>query len=279
MRLSALLLTSAVGLSLAGCGDVELPRYKGGKADEISRLKVVTQLECPESQGDLTRVRVEANGSCVYAGPKGSEVTLRLVSTDKGESGEALKGLDDEIRGLMPRAAAVAAEDAGVNMSTSVERSAAAKIGAASAEVAAKAEAEKEESVDVRLPGLTIRTKGENATVRMPGIHIEADDSQGNGERAQVDISIGGKVLVVRARDDASEIRTTYEGADVHTAYLLIDEKAAPSDWTLAGYEAAGPKGGPLVVAVVKAKAGESDKEKAFKDAKRLLERNVGKLK
>lgn len=270
MRLAAFCLPVALGATLAACGDVELPRYKDGKADQTSRLKTVAQLECPESEGDLTRVRVEADGACVYAGPQGAEVTLRLVQLQNGDTDAALKPFETELRALLPRAAAAAA----------AQPAPPTPPAAPDAPAAPEAAGEPKENVDVSLPGIRIKTEGDAAVVRLPGIEIEADERKASGgsDSAKVNISVGNKRVVVNARDEASEIRTVQLGSDVQTNYIVTDERGSEAGWRLAGYLAAGPKAGPLVVAVLKSKAADGDHDEAFKDAKDLIERNVGNL-
>lgn len=263
MRLVALLLASAVGLTLSACGDVELPRYK--ETSERPRLKTVSQLECPESQGDLTRARVEPNGACVYAAPQGGEVVLRLVSL-QGDAGATLAPIETELQALLPRV--------GTTLAAPPTPPATPGTGEAAGE---------NERVNVNLPGVRIQTEGENAIVRLPGIKIEADERKaGDGETtasAKVNISVGDKQVVVNARDDASEIRASEDdGSDLQRTYLLVDERGSEAGWRMAGYMAAGPQTGPLVVAVVKGKSAEGGQDEAFRDAKKLLERNVGKL-
>jgi hypothetical protein len=60
----------------------------------------------------------------------------------------------------------------------------------------------------------------------------------------------------------------------VRATYRLADETPSPAGWSLVGYEAHGPAGGPLVVAVVKSK--DAQEEPVFHDADRLVRANVG---
>src|SRR5689334_15957223 len=62
-------------LALAACN----PPHPKPKAP----LRVISRLDCPEDQGDLTRTSAAADGkSCVYADAEGDQITLRLISLD-----------------------------------------------------------------------------------------------------------------------------------------------------------------------------------------------------
>ncbi|MGH7027536.1 MAG: methyltransferase type 11, partial [Brevundimonas sp.] len=69
-------------------------------------LKVVDTLQCPQTQGVLTRKgSAQADGAtCVYSGPRGSEVTLHLVPLNGGSSQEALKAFEDKLTASLPEA-------------------------------------------------------------------------------------------------------------------------------------------------------------------------------
>src|SRR5262249_51617266 len=88
--------------ALAGCGQRSIRVDKEDSSD--GPMRVVTQLECPEHQGVLTRVSTAADGlSCDYAGPRGAAVTLRLVKLAQGQTAEeALKPIEAQLNTLMP---------------------------------------------------------------------------------------------------------------------------------------------------------------------------------
>src|SRR3974377_68462 len=93
---------AAVGAAaLAGCGQRSIQWGDDGRGDRP--LKVVTQLECPEHQGVLTRVSTAVDGnSCTYAGPQGADVTLTLVKpAQRASPEEALKPLEADLNALM----------------------------------------------------------------------------------------------------------------------------------------------------------------------------------
>lgn len=312
-------------LTLGACDGDRNIRFSHSEETPRGVMKAVTQLECPEHQGPLTRVRTAPDGlSCVYSGPKGAEVTLRLVKLEDGGTAAVLRPLEAELNRLMPgvadriakgqaearaaeaeakvaEAEAAKAEIAAEKAEAEAERAEAladraaalAEGDAAGAErameraerAAERAKEKGEEEAHVSMPGMQIHAKGEDASVRLPGIHIEtkgdkadvrigpmtikADDNSGN-----VNISADDTEVTVRAEDDASEIRTTRKGDGTRATYILVDEAPSNQGWKLVGYEARGPEGGPLVVAVVKAKDRREDD--VFDAAKALVRRNAG---
>ena len=64
-------------------------------------------------------------------------------------------------------------------------------------------------------------------------------------------------------------------GGDVRSTYILASDKGA-NGYHVVGYEARGPKAGPIVVAVVKARRDDRNQHDLFDDMKDLVERNVG---
>jgi hypothetical protein len=204
------LLLAAVCLAgLSACGG------RGVKIDQESEsdnkpLRVVTQLQCPDHQGDLTRVRTAPDGlSCDYAGPRGSQVTLSLIKLTGGQDPEApLKTLETQLSSLMPGTLARLAQkdsDAAKGPQTVAETAAStaqdaadkAEAEADAAQEKAEAAADKaeeaadkaadraEDAVDrddhrssgdaeVTAPGVSVKSKNGSANVRLPGIKIDA---------------------------------------------------------------------------------------------------------
>lgn len=270
MRKSVLILGGAAVLALAAC-DGE-PTVRIARNEPASgALRVVESLQCPEQQGPLTRRATSADGlSCTYSGPRGAEVTLRLVRLAGDRTPHAaLAEIESELAALMPETLA---------------RARAGDAPQAPAEGEAAADGER---VDVRLPGLIVRTEGERAVVRLPGITIDADEGssrvqiagvrvedQNGGENVRV-AGRGEDSVSIVARDDAAEIRTTRGVGAVRATYILVDERASGAGWRLVGYEARGPEAGPLVVAVVLSKSRREDE--VFAAAKDLVAHNAGR--
>ena len=281
-------------MTAVGCGAILLAlgacesrtEYRARKA-EREALTVVSKLDCPETQGNLKRTAVAADGqSCTYAG-EGSEVVLKLVAVSN-DPAKALEPIEAEVKGLFPALPA-----------TPEPPTPPAKPG----EEPAKAGEVTKETVS--MPGLHVETEegggSDKAKVRMPGISVDAD-----GDKARVKI-LG---VEINADDNASEIRMTRDswrtdegdfdidlsegkpniqgdggfsiGGKRRQGYRTTfvkttDAKDAP--WTIAGYEAQGPKRGPLVVAVMKSKTPESSDGKGkhlFRDATALVKAQFG---
>lgn len=276
---SLILTMGLAAAALAGCDSERSVRISSSGASGHAAapvLKAVETLQCPQTQGVLTRTATGADGmSCTYSGPRGSEVTLRLMSLEETGADAALRELEAELRLLLPQAVGRLA-------------SAADAVSAAEAEAAAGATANETDGVEdvhVRLPGLTVRSEGDSTTIRLPGISIDSDGASSNvrvgglridaNERSgDVDIRSADDSVRVRASDDAAEIRTRAGGGGVRATYILVDEEPSQVGWRLVGYEARGPEGGPLVVAVVRSKDRREDE--VFDAAKDLVALNAG---
>lgn len=285
----------AVSALLAACDSSDGVRISSTRSstDEGGALKVISALQCPETQGDLIRKGSAQSGGtvCTYTGPRGSEVSLHLVSLLDGETPDiALMSFEDQLSAAMPhtlaqigaseRAAANAVIDADA---AAVEADAAAAAADRAADAADQAASEAERatvrlpgmSVDadgdkarVRMPGMTVDADGDRATVRIGGITIDADEGSSN-----VDIQSEDESVFVRAQDDAAQIRTRAPGEATRMTFLLTDNRPSDAGWRLVGYEARGPRGGPMVVATVRAK---DNNDRVFDDAKNLVTLNVG---
>src|SRR3989344_2395256 len=103
---------SAVAALAAGC-DVETSRtvrLERTSQDGAGKgvLKVVDALQCPQTQGALTRKGSATAGGtvCSYVGPRGTEVSLHLVALDGGSPAAAPKAVEERLSGPLPQAAA-----------------------------------------------------------------------------------------------------------------------------------------------------------------------------
>ena len=288
----------AVAALTSACGDnsVRISSSRSENTDAKGVLKVVDALQCPQTMGSLTRKgSAQANGTvCTYVGPKGSEVSLHLVALDTETPADALEPFEARLSGDLPAAVAqlkASAEAETARTEAADVASAAADTAAADADRAsaradgAAASADRAsvrgpgvaidangDDATVSLPGMRIETRGDQASVRIGGFHIDANDSTGS---ARVRGAGGhGESVSVNAQDDAAEIRTSAGGEATRTSWILTDNRDSPSGWRLVGYEARGPVGGPLVVATVRSR--ESNRGRAFHDAKALVTLNVG---
>lgn len=285
----------------AGCGAMAMGlsacesrvEYRAKRA-EREALKVLAKLDCPESQGQLKRVSAAPDGlSCVYSGGD-AEVTLRLVAVSD-DPAKALAPIETELRGLFP----APPEAPATPEAPEAPKAPKAPAAAATPEAAGKTTKER-----VRMPGLTVETEEgdgvDKAHVKMPGVTINAD-----GDKAH--IRIAG--MEINADDETNEVRITRErwrdgedgdfridtsGDDVsvngggfsiggrrksgfRSTFVKSDDHA-DAPYSAVGYEARGPRSGPLVVAVIKSKAAkkDSDTDGLFKDAGALVKHNVG---
>lgn len=301
------ILAAAPLILLAACDDGRSSRTSI-REDDSKVLRAVSQLQCPDHQGALTRVRTAADGlSCDYAGPKGAEVTLRLIKLSAGDKPEdVLPPMEKELNGLMPGLAAKLAQGdaAAKQQAAEAERQAAdADRKAADAErQAADAErrgamadgetsgqGRKNDNVKVDMPGVHVKTKGDSARVNLPGLHVDANDKgahidiggmhinadgkKGSGS-ANVQINSDHEDVTVRAQNDAAEVRSTRHGTGLRATYVLKDDSAPEGGWKMVGYEAWGPPTGPVVAAVVKSHDRHDDR--IFRAAKALVKNNVG---
>jgi len=140
-----LMLLASVGMTavtLSACDLERDIRFSRDSDEGGAPLKAVSQLECPDHQGPLTRIRTSPDGlSCVYAGPKGAEVTLRLMKVgDNGPDG-LLARLERDLNALMPQ---VAEKLAKAHAAAEAEAEAAAEADARAEIEEARAEAEAE---------------------------------------------------------------------------------------------------------------------------------------
>lgn len=252
LRASLLPLFAVAGLALAACdGERSVSISTGGSGDKPRGvLKVVETLQCPETQGQLTRKGAATDGgtTCWYVGPRGASVQLRLIKVE-GDPTAVLSRLEAELRGD------VAGGPSGEGP-----------------QVAVNADGDR---ATVRLPGISVDAEGESADVRIGGFRIEAKDDSPPGEAAATASADAAEDSVsVRADAGGAEVRVRAQGDATRAKWILTDGDDAATGWRLVGYEARGPQGGPLVVALIRSK--DDDKEAAFEDAEALVSLNVG---
>jgi len=285
MKPTLLLMAGVAALSLAACD------RDGRLAFGPPAMKAVSKLNCPEHSGDLRRVSAAPDGkSCAYVDGDGAEVTLQLVAVS-GDPEAALKPIEASLASLVPpldsKAEPAVAEAAGKDAPKAAEDAAAARAAAASdAAVDASATGEapsdedaadvmdEDENVDVDMPGVHVRTRGEKAEVKVFGFQIDADDSTGD-DRVQVR---HGRGLMVDANHNGAVVRMTNSSrANLKSTVIFKMDSPGPQGHHVVGYVARGPRTGPLVVATVKSKSDDDDDvgphEGVFSDATRLARR------
>ncbi|MBJ7409253.1 MAG: hypothetical protein JHD15_02670 [Phenylobacterium sp.] len=268
---------SAMALTAAACG----PRVPAARA----------ALECPMKQGDLTRTSASSDGkTCTYAAEGGAEVTLQLVSTQGGVD-STLAAIETNLLAnrLTPeqQAAAVAATGAaaGGSAASAAAADAAAKQAAADTkglDLDLKVDGKPVDAVNVEMKnGKTVVTEGEGSTTRidLPGIHIVANDSDdtANIRVGPVNIDADEDTATIRVRRD---VRLRGEALNPEKrglrATFIYTGGDLPDGYRFVGYEAGGPKRGPLTVAVVRSKSGGPDGEDLYPDVKKLVRKNGG---
>lgn len=257
---------SALALSAAACAPTAKPELR-------------TALDCPASQGDLTRTGRAADGkTCTYRSSEGAEVNLQLAPV-KGDPTAALQAIEDQIAPEASRSAATAKDAADVAKDTAATASDTAQAAEEAAEDAGhsagvsvsvggkndksghKVVSGDGETTQVDLPGIHISARDDDAKVRIGGIRINA-----NGDDATIhiirDVRLRGEALSRQKRG----IRATF----------FSTNDAAPDGYRFVGYEASGPKTGPLTVAIVKAKGAIDHGDDILHDVQRLVRRNGG---
>ena len=219
------------------------------------------RLVCPEREGGLTRVSEAADGkSCRYSGPGGAIVDLRLVPVE-GDPQVTLARLEAELATLAPVQAAAAsagAVDAQANPDTAeAARRAMAEALADSADGDAPPPSEAGSGDWETAQG---EAGGEEVKIDLPGLRIDANDNAANIQIGPVKIDAsetGATVKLyreVRLRGEA----LSREKRGVRATYIVAGDRHP--DGGFVGYEAGGPKTGPLVVAVVNgSQMGEDD--------------------
>jgi hypothetical protein len=224
---------AAATLALAACYPGYFHRH--------GTYKAVTSLDCPQSQGDLTRQSAAADGkTCAYASPDGGQVTLRLISLEGTNADNALSPLEASLRSEVPTADAGSTKDEG--------------------------------RVDIDLPGVHIHASGnegdkDSGSVRIGrGVSVDASNTVVSEER--------GGAVDIDAHDKGAEIRVNEGRNGSRRDFILASETPGPHGFKLAAYEARGPQGGPLVVASMLAKT--DDHEHLSHDVRQLVRLNVG---
>lgn len=252
LRSSLIPLLALTTLGLAACdGDRSVSISTSNDSDKPRGvLRVVETLQCPETQGQLTRKGAATSGgtTCTYVGPRGAEVQLRLVPVND-DVDAILTGLEAELRRGV--AGGPTGEGPQVNVAADGDRA------------------------SVRMPGISVDAEGENADVRIGGFRIEAKN---DSPRAEATATTGGDpaedAVSVQADSGGAEVRVRAQGDATRAKWILTDGDEAATGWRLVGFEARGPQGGPLVVALVRSK--DDDKDRAFEDAEALVSLNVG---
>ena len=222
-------------------------------------LKPISRLDCPESKGRLTRVSASPDGqACAYSGEDGAQVTLSLVKVS-GDPDAALDPIEADLKTLAPPPAPKPPEPPESDEPSAPSRSA----------------DDGHKNVNINLPGINIHAGEDKANIHVGGLNIDAD-GQNDAVHMHGDHGPFGRRghFSLDASDGGAIIRTRGGGRDVNSSLILASDHAGPAGWRVVGYEARGPRTGPLVVAKVMIKS--DDHDQIFKDAKALVRVSAG---
>lgn len=248
--MKSLLLLAASALALSACTPSAKPPQRA-------------KLDCPETQGDLARASVAADGkSCVYR-DGGTDIELRLVALT-GTVDQTLEGVE---RSLLTD------PDASKTASTALDT--AARAVAAEAAAAAKTAAD-----DARWEGSESRAgsnDGDEVSIDLPGVQIEANDDSAQVSIAGMHINATDGEAVIRRRDTVrlKGESLSREKRGVRASFIRTG-KDLPGGWRYVGYEAAGPRTGPITVAVIRSRSEHGKISGLEGDLTRLVRRNGG---
>ena len=228
-------------------------------------LRAISKLDCPERQGELTRVSAAADGqTCAYAG-QNAEVTLSLIALNGGDAEAALAPIEADLKTLMPAIKSPPTPPP----SDGKPRGESARISLPGIKIDAG-----DNGADIKIGGLTINANDNGAEVKVAK-NVTVRDGGGNSNVSVKSTNDAEGDTEIHATDDGAQIRQRKGGDGVRATLILASDKAT-SGYRVVGYEARGPKGGPLAVAVVKAKGRDGSDHDIFEDMKTLVRHNVG---
>jgi hypothetical protein len=261
-----LVLTGASALALAamltGCVPPNARQAHWAQA----HLKPISKLDCPESQGELVRTSASPDGqTCSYA--SGQQVVVQLKLTPvSGDPQTTLAPIEADLRKLVTYDPDAAPKSDADQMPDSSSRS------------DWDDDHDRGKNVNINLPGVHIQAQdGGKADINVAGIHINADDRTNSAHietRHHGFMGHGEGDVTIDANDSGAIIRSRSIGPDVHDDLILASDKPGPDGWRAVGYEAQGPRAGPLVVAIVQSRLDEHDH--IFSDVKALVRRTAG---
>lgn len=274
MKTLYLIAASGLALTTAACSPKTPP--------------VRAALDCPMKQGDLSRTGAATDGkSCTYVTSAGAEVTLQLVST-AGRPDQALEAIETT---LLANRAPAKTTDAARSENTKAD---ARPDKTGSAEVTNKVETDVQKAIedavqDTKGAGVTVRIDktgkhvsetGDGKTrVDLPGIHIVADDASdsANVRVGPISINAGDGGATIRLRRDVRLRGEAFspQKRGLRATFIYTGEDL-PDGYRFVGYEAGGPKAGPIAVAVVRSRLESDDGGEIYPDVKKLVRKNGG---
>jgi hypothetical protein len=246
-------------------------------------------LDCPAEVGDLKLSNTAPDKkTCLYSNRDGDQVSLRLIPVSTSGYAAALQPVEAELQSEVEPAPAGGAKvsatadgdsvalSAKAADSAATDASAVAKQAADDAKSSAR-KSDKDEDEDSKDADSGSRHGGDHAHIDLPGIHINADDdtSSANIKISGVNIDAGDNGATIRVDRDV-RLRGEAFSREKHgfRATFILARDDLKDGWKAVGYEAAGPKTGPITVAVFKAREGAH--HDVSDDIKRLVRRNGG---
>jgi hypothetical protein len=278
--MKSLLFLSACGLVLTGvsaCAPMSPPTAR-------------VALDCPAQVGDLALSNTAPDKkTCLYSNRAGDQVSLRLIAVSASGYQAALQPVEAELQSEVEPAAATGAKvsatadaksgtlSAKAADAAATDASAVAKQAAEDAKSSArKSDKDKDEDEDSK-DADSGPHHGDHAHIDLPGIHINADDdtSSANIKISGVNIDAGENGATIRVDRDV-RLRGEAFSREKHgfRATFILARDDLKDGWKAVGYEAAGPKTGPITVAVFRAHEGAH--HDVSDDIKRLVRRNGG---
>jgi hypothetical protein len=115
--------------------------------------------------------------------------------------------------------------------------------------------------------------------VNLPGVHIDADDTNDTAvvDVGPIHVNAGGDGATIRIRRD---VRLRGEMLSPNRrgvrATFIAERRDLPDGYHFVGYEAAGPKVGPLTVAIVKSKTTIDRGDRVYRAVRNLVRDNGG---
>jgi hypothetical protein len=237
-------------------------------------------LDCPATQGDLTRTSIAADGkSCLYQTNAGDQVQLRLIPVSSTPQA-ALQPVEQELQAEV--GPTTAAETPAPPAAPGAASGKAASKAASDAEAAAKEAREDSRQAEAEAKEAAADAEGEargseHTHVDLPGIHIDADDASDSAhvKVGMINIDAGDNGAVVRMSRDVRLRGHPFsrEKQGFRATYILANDRLKDG-YKAVGYQAGGPRTGPITVAVVKSRTGEH--HGVFDDVQKLVRHNGG---
>lgn len=260
-----LILAAASGLALTAAGCAERPHAPR------------TALDCPAQVGELTRTSIAADAkSCIYKSAD-VDVTLELLPV-QGSAEATLQGVETQLAATQPQPAPGAQAPAA---SAKADSTTAHQADTAAKEASEDAKSAPSGKVDIKVPGGQIHVEGDDnddkgeAHIDLPGLHVDANNGHAVVNVAGVHVNAsenGTDVHIIR------DVRLRGEGFSRQRngvrATFTSYKPDAPDGGSFVGYEAAGPKAGPLAVAIVHGRSEVDRHGRLYRDLERLVRRN-----